>query len=59
MTETSQCTEIDAARRKLFVKKLNVLSIPATMAALEEHLKRAIYQGGSDAGTNTRTTFTM
>ena len=39
---TSQCTEIDTARRKLFVKKQNVLSIPPTKSALEEHVKRAV-----------------
>ena len=39
---TSPCTEIDTARRKLFVKRHNVLSIPPTKAALEEHLKRAV-----------------
>lgn len=42
---TSTCTEIDQARRKLFVKRHNALSIPPTKAALEEHVKRALYQG--------------
>ena len=44
--QTSQCTDIDTARSKLFVKTHNVLSIPLTKAALEEHVKRAVYQGG-------------
>jgi len=43
---TSKCTDIDKARRKLFARKNNVQLIPATKAALEEHVKRAVYQGG-------------
>ena len=43
---TSTCTEIDTARRKLFAKRHNAQSIPPTKAALEEHVKRALYQGG-------------
>ena len=43
---TSTCTEIDTAKRKLFSKRHNVQSIPPTKAALEEHVKRAVYQGG-------------
>ena len=43
---TSTCTEIDTARRKLFAKRHNAESIPPTKAALEEHVKRAVYQGG-------------
>ena len=43
---TSTCTDIDKTRKKLFVKKSNVQLIPPTNAALEEHVKRAAYQGG-------------
>ena len=43
---TSQCTDIDKARRKMFVKKPNVKQIPPTKAALEQHVMRATYQGG-------------
>ncbi len=43
---TSTCTDIDKARRKLFAKKTNVKQIPPTRAALEQHVKRATYQGG-------------
>jgi hypothetical protein len=39
---TSTCTDIDKARQKLFAKKTNVKQMPA----LEQHLKRAAYQGG-------------
>ena len=43
---TNPCTDIDTARKKLFVRKNNVELIPPTKAALEEHVKRAVYQGG-------------
>ena len=43
---TSTCDKVDQARKKLFAKKSNVQLIPPTKAALEEHLKRAVYQGG-------------
>jgi len=43
---TSRCTDTDKARRKLFARKNNVKLIPPTKAALEEHIKRAVYQGG-------------
>ena len=43
---TSTSTEIDHARRKLFVKRHNVQSIPPTKASLKEPVKRAVYQGG-------------
>ena len=43
---TSTSTDIDQARRKLFAKRHNVQSIPPTNAALKEHVKRAVYQGG-------------
>lgn len=43
---TSKSTDVNKARKKLFAKKHNVQLIPPTKAALEEHLKRATYQGG-------------
>ena len=43
---TSMCKEINKARKKIFAKKNNVQLIPPTKAALEEHVKRAAYQGG-------------
>jgi len=43
---TSTCTDTDKARKKLFARKNNVELIPPTKAALEEHVKRAAYQGG-------------
>ena len=43
---TNTCTDIDKARRKLFTRKNNVQQIPPTRAALEQHVKRAAYQGG-------------
>ena len=43
---TSTCTDIDKAWRKMFAKKTNVKQIPPTKAALEQHVKRATYQGG-------------
>jgi len=43
---TSTCTDIDKACKKLFARKNNVELIPPTKAALEEHIKRAAYQGG-------------
>ena len=43
---TSPYTDIDKARKKLFARKNNVELIPPTKADLEEHVKRAAYQGG-------------
>ncbi len=43
---TSTCTDINEARKKLFAKKSSVLRIPPTRAALEQHVKRAAFQGG-------------
>ena len=43
---TSTCTKVDHARRKLFPRKHSVQQIPPTRAALKEHVKRAVYQGG-------------
>ena len=44
--KTSTATDIDKARRKLFAKKSNVQLIPPTSAALKQHVRRAVYQGG-------------
>ena len=44
--KTSRCTDIDKARRKMFAKRLKAEQIPPTFDALEQHLRRAIYQGG-------------
>jgi len=41
---TNMCTDINEARRKLFARKSNVKQIPPTKAALEQHVKRAVYQ---------------
>ena len=42
---TGTCTDIDKAQQRLFVKRTNVKAIPPTRAALEQYVKRAIYQG--------------
>jgi len=42
----STCTKVDRARRKLFPRKNSVQQIPRTRAALDEDVKRAVYQGG-------------
>ena len=47
---TSTCTDIDKARQKIFAKKSDVKQIPPTKAALEQHVKRATYQGGHTWG---------
>ena len=42
---TSECTDLDAARKFLFTKKTKSLdSLPPTSAAFVQHLKRAVYQ---------------
>ena len=43
---TSTCTEVNQARKKLFAKTSSVQRIPPTRAALEQHVKRAAFQGG-------------
>ena len=40
---TSKCTDIDKTRRKPFARNNNVQLIPPTKAALEEHVKKAVY----------------
>ena len=42
--KTSRWTDIDKARRKIFAKRLKAEQIPPT-DALEQHLRRAVYQG--------------
>ena len=42
---TSKCFDINKARRKLFTKRTSVKQIPPTKAALEQHIRRAVYQG--------------
>src|SRR5437867_3632800 len=42
---TSTSTDINKARKKLLANKNNVQLIPPTKAALEQHVKRATYQG--------------
>ena len=44
--KTSRCSDIDKARRKLFAKRLKAEQIPPTLDALEQFLRRAVYQGG-------------
>ncbi len=44
--KSSQDVNVDIARQRLFAKKPSVQAIPPTRAALEQHIKRATYQGG-------------
>ncbi len=53
---TNMCTDIKEARRKLFARKSNVKQIPPTKAALEQHVKRAVYQRGHVWGQTLLTT---
>ena len=42
---TSECVEVNEARKQLFIQKSRTLeNIPPTKAALEQHIKRARYQ---------------
>ena len=42
---TSQCLEVNEARKQLFIQKSRTLeNIPPTKATLEQHIKRATYQ---------------
>ena len=43
---TSTSTDVDKTRCKLFARKNNVQLIPPTSAALKQHVRRAVYQGG-------------
>ena len=44
--KTSTCTDVNKARKKLFAKNSSVQRISPTYAALEQHVKRAAFQGG-------------
>ena len=44
--KTSTCTDIDKARQTLFTKRTIVKAISPTRVALEQHVKRTVYQGG-------------
>lgn len=43
---TSNLTSVNAARKRLFCKHTRMLDIPPTAAALEQHVRRTIIQGG-------------
>ena len=43
---TSTCTSINKARKELFARTSSVKRILPTYAALELHVKRAVFQGG-------------
>lgn len=44
---TSTCTDVNKARKKLFVKRdLLCRGFHQHVAALEQHVKRAVFQGG-------------
>ena len=53
---TSTCTDINKAQQKIFAKRNNIKRIPPTRAALEQHVKRATYQGGHVWGQSLQTT---
>ena len=44
--KTCRCIDIDKARRKKFAKRLKAEQIRPSFDALEEHLRRAMYQSG-------------
>ncbi|KAK3857509.1 hypothetical protein Pcinc_036238 [Petrolisthes cinctipes] len=43
---TSPCMDVNEARKKLFAKRNSVQRIPPTYDALEQHMKRSVFQGG-------------
>ena len=43
---TSTCTNVNKARKKLIAKTSSMKRIPPSHAALEQHVKRAAFQGG-------------
>jgi len=43
---TSPYTDVNEARKKLFAKRNSVQRIPPTYDALEQHVKRSVFQGG-------------
>ena len=53
---TSTCIDINKARQKVFAKRNNIKRTPPTRAALEQHVKRATYQGGHVWGQSLQTT---
>ena len=53
----SICTDINKAQQKLFAKRNNIKQIPPTRrVALEQHVKRATYQGEHVWGQSLLTT---
>ena len=57
---TSSMVNIDEARQELFTKKGGPMdAIPPTKAALVQHIKRAVYQGGHCWGKMLQTTMFM
>ena len=46
MTEQVPVLDVNQARKKLFAKTSSVKRIPPTHAALEQHVKGAVFQGG-------------
>ena len=57
---TSSMVNIDEARQELFTKKGRPMdAIPPTKAALVQHIKRAVYQGGHCWGKMLQTTMCM
>ena len=57
---TSSMMDIDKARQLLFTKKGQAMdAIPPTRAALVEHIKRAVYQGGHCWGKMVHVTMGM
>ena len=43
---TSALSRVNEARKQLFAQNRNMESIPPTLRALEQHVKRAVYQAG-------------
>ena len=57
---TSSMVNIDEARQEFFTKKGRPMdAIPTTKAALVQHIKRAVYQGGHCWGKMLQTTMFM
>ena len=44
--KTSTITDVNKVRKKIFAKTTSVQRIPPTYAALQQLVKRAVYQGG-------------
>ena len=43
---TSTASHVNEARKKLFIQRYKMENIPPTLDALEQHVKRAVYQAG-------------